>query len=105
MIGTGSVVLSHIDGWSACREAVMDMEFFMNPDKTAKRTLVVTLTKPFTCVGELKGNVKGMFSYDAGNKTAFSGFMIGKSKVQITGELNNDFETIIKEIKNGKVHT
>lgn len=104
MIGTGSLVLTHQSGWSACREAVMGMEFDVRPDKTAKRTLVVSMTGLYDCVGDAKGEVKGMIKLDEGNKVAFIGQLQGRSRIEIHGETNNDFETIIKEIEKWQEH-
>jgi hypothetical protein len=99
MIGAGSLIISHSNGWSCAKEAVMDMEFDIKPDKTAKKTMVIAIKGLFDCVGKASGNVKGIFKFDAGNKVAFNAVMHGKVKLSITSELNNDFETILKEIK------
>jgi len=99
MIGTGSLLISHSQGWSACKEAVMGMEFDIRPDKTAKRTLIVSMKGLFDCVGKPEGEVMGVFKLDAGSKVAFTGKIQGRTRIEITGETSNDFETIIKEIE------
>lgn len=98
MIGTGSIVISHSNGWSASKEAVMGMEFDIRPDKTAKRTLIASMTGLFDCYGKPEGQVKAIFKFDTGNKVAFSATIHGRTRLEIIGETNNDFETIFKEI-------
>jgi len=104
MIGTGSVILTHQTGWSACKEAVIGMEFDIRPDKTAKRTLVIQMTGLYDCVGTASGEVKGMIKLDAGNKVAFIGHIKGRTRIEIQGETNNDFQTITKEIEKWQEH-
>lgn len=99
MIGTGSVVIAHSNGWSACKDAVMGIEFDVRPDKTAKRTLVLSMTGLFDCSGNPKGEVRGLMKLDSGSKFTFSGNIIGRTRIELTGETDNDFETIFKEIK------
>ncbi len=101
MIGLGSIVIAHSNGWSCAKEAKMDAEFDMMPDKTAKRTMIVSIKGLFDVVGDCKGNVDAIFKGETGILVAFKAQMIGKGKMNVTSELNNDFETILNRIKNG----
>ena len=104
MIGTGSVIITHTEGWSACREAILGMEHDIRPDKTAKRTLVVSMTGLFDCVGKPTDMVHGLFKLDNGDKVVFTGNIKGKTRIEISGETNKDFETIFKNIEKWQEH-
>jgi len=101
MIGAGSLIICNQNGWSCAREAHMDMEFDVKPDKTAKRTMIVSIKGLYDVVGQCKGSVDGIFKGDTGILVAFKAEMLGRVKLNIIGELNNDFETILNKIKNG----
>lgn len=99
-LGSGDVILLHQNGWSCSKEAMMDLEFDIRPDKTARKTVIVGVKNLFNVSGELipKEQVNGVFRYENGNKVAFSAIAIGSSRFEVTGELNNDFETILNKI-------
>lgn len=99
MIGSGSIVLTHSNGWACAKEATMGVEFDIKPDKTAKRTMVVSIKGLFDVVGNANDVVNGIFKGDTGIFVSFEGQLLGKSKINITSELGNNFETILKDIK------
>lgn len=99
-LGSGEVLLLHQNGWSCSKEALLDMEFDIRPDKTARKMVVVGTKNIFNVGGEIIPNeiLSGVFRYDNGNKVAFSAKVAGKSRLEITGDLSNDFETILNKI-------
>lgn len=101
MIGSGSLIIVHPKGWSCAREAEVDIEFDIRPDNTAKKTMIVNIKGLFDSFGEVtKGiDVKGIFKYDTDMKICFNATLLTRAKLVINGELNNNFETIFKEIK------
>lgn len=99
MIGAGNLIICHSTGWSCSRESVVDMEFDVMPDKTARKTMVIHVKGLFDCVGKAEGMISGAFLFDEGNKVAFQGILKSRTRIEIQGQLNNNIETILKEIK------
>lgn len=98
-VGTGSIVILHDKGWSCTNEAIFDVDIEIMPDKSAKRKGVISLKKLFDVNGKLENNtpVEAVFKYDTGAKVAFKATVQGTS-LQINGEINNNFETILTKI-------
>ena len=102
-LGEGSVVIYHPNGWACSREAELDVEFDMMPDKSAKRTTVITCKGLFNIGGDFNnGYIEGVFKYDNGIKIAFKASVQGKGRLILIGETNNDFETILNKYHNGR---
>lgn len=101
ILGEGSVLLWHENGWACSKEAVFDVEFDIMPDKSAKRTSIIGCKGLFNVVGEIeKGTlINGVFKYDETNaKIAFNARVEGSGRLVLIGETNNDFETILNKI-------
>lgn len=77
------------------------MELDKRPDGTMKGTVVFFPKGLYSCIGEVKDfmPIKGMFIGDKGAKIAFNGILQKKGRIVTQGEVNNNFNTIIKEIK------
>lgn len=103
MKGAGSVIITHQSGWACSKEAYVDMEFDIKPDKTAKRTLVVHIKGLFNAVGKASGVVKAIFRYDDGKRVSFDAVLYGESRMTVTGDIKSDFETIFKEINKWQI--
>jgi hypothetical protein len=98
MIGTGSIILTHNTGWSCAKECTVDVEVDVKPDKTATRTMVVSISKLFDCQGSADGLVKGIVKFDTGNKIAFEGILMKKMRLEVKGKAHDDFKPILDQI-------
>lgn len=105
MMGGGEVILLHGNGWSACKEAETDFESDIQPDRTIKRKLVIRMKGLYdvgAAMSEARGmDVSGVFRFDSGSMIGFNGKLFKRTRIEVEGELNNDFEKIFKTIKNG----
>lgn len=98
-LGLGAVIISYPNGWGCSKEAEFDMEFDVMPDKSAKRTTIITCKGLFNIGQETtSGLVDGVFKYDSGQKVAFKAMIQGKGRLVLQGETTNDFETILNKI-------
>lgn len=100
-VGYGGMVFSHSLGWGCSKEAELDFDIMMMPDRTAKKSIVITYRNAFEAVEDCQrgASVNGIFKYENGTKIAFNGVMEGKGRITVSAEINNDFETILKNIK------
>lgn len=100
-LGVGILVFSHPSGWVCSKEAEIDFDIQMMPDRSAKKTIVLTYRNGFNAVGicERGISINGIFKYDNGVKLGFDGVIEGNGRIAVQGNLNNDFETILKNIK------
>lgn len=99
MIATGSIILTHSNGWACAKECTYGLEFDPMPDKTVKATTVFNIKGLFNCVGDAKGTVSGAFKGDDGSAFAFDGEMQGKTRLIVKGATHNNIQSIIKKIK------
>lgn len=99
MVGSGSVILWHGNGWSCANEANFDFDVEITPDKQAKRTAVINGINQLFVNGEYTENVEGIFKSDSGILISFKGKLLKQKKVIIDGATGKDFETILNKIK------
>lgn len=98
-IGAGEIIVLHQKGWSCSREALLELEFDMVPGG-AKKTIVASVKSLYNASGELipREIVECVFRYDSGIKVAFKAVAIKDVRLEVIGEINNDFETILNKI-------
>lgn len=97
----GSLILTHNSGWACTNECTQSIEFDKLPDGRAIGTMVFHPKKIFECVGFLSQGlpVEGMFLGDDGIKIAFNAKVESKNRIVVQGQVNNNFNTIIKSAK------
>lgn len=99
MVGSGSIVLWHGNGWSCANEASFDFDYNLMPDRTMKRVAVINDINHLFTTGEYTEDVEGVFKGDNGIMLTFKGNVLKNKKVIIDGATGNDFETILNKIK------
>lgn len=100
ILGVGELLFIHKNGWSCTKEAALVLEFDVRPDKTARKTMVVEFKNLYNVDGEIipKELTQGIFKYENGKKVAFNAVIAGNGRLEVEGETNNDFETILNKI-------
>jgi len=99
MVGSGSIILAHANGWSCANEASLDFDVDILPNQTARRTAVINGINSLFTTGEYSEQVSGIFKSDNGTMVSFEGNILKGKKVIINGSLGNDFKTILNKIK------
>lgn len=100
ILGSGEIILLHQNGWSCSKEAMLDLEFDIMPDRSAKKTVIASARSLYNTYGELipREIVECVFRHENGVKVAFKAIAVKDIRLEVVGEINNDFETILNKI-------